>query len=165
MPGLVLAAKAADLHLAIVGSTSGKGFWDNVPELQAFVRDNAPLPNHVTFPGYVPDEELVELFGSTSALVFPSLWEGFGLPAVEAMSCGIPVLSSDRGSLPEVIGDAGLFYDPLDLDAMTRTVLRFFDDDALRARVTAAALPRAAEFTWDKAAELGEASFRKCLHR
>ncbi|MGV6850106.1 MAG: glycosyltransferase family 4 protein [Marinibacterium sp.] len=163
MPDLV--AALPDLHLAIVGSTSGKGFWDNVPELQAFVRDNAPLSNHVTFPGYVPDDELVDLFGSTSALVFPSLWEGFGLPAVEAMSCGVPVLSSDRGSLPEVVGDAGLFYDPEDLGAMTQTVLKFFTDADLRERVTAAALPRAAAFTWDRAAELGEASFRKALRR
>ena len=151
-----------NVHLAIVGSTSGKGFWDNVPELKAFVQANPPLDKHVHFTGYVPDVELVELFASTAALVFPSLWEGFGLPAVEAMSCGVPVLSSDRGSLPEVVGDAGIYYDPEDIPAIGDAILQFFTDTALRDRITAAALPRAAEFTWDKAAELGEVCFRRC---
>ena len=160
MPHIV--KERPDVHLAIVGSTSGKGFWDNVPELMAFVRDNPPLEQHVTFTGYVPDAELVELFASAAALVFPSLWEGFGLPAVEAMSCGLPVLSSDRGSLPEVVRDAGLYFDPEDLGAIRDTILRFFGDAGLRRTVTAAALPRASEFSWDHAARLGEDSFRRC---
>ncbi len=151
-----------NVHLAIVGSTSGKGFWDNVPELMDFVRDTPPLDQHVTFTGYVPDDELAELFASTAALVFPSLWEGFGLPAVEAMSCGVPVLSSDRGSLPEVVGDAGLYYNPEERSEIEDTILRFFADAALRDQVTAAALPRAAGFSWDRAAELGEECFRRC---
>ena len=162
MPAVI--AQRPNLHLAIVGSTSGKGFWDNVPELMAFVEGNPPLGGHVTFTGYVPDPQLVELFASTAALVFPSLWEGFGLPAVEAMSCGVPVLSSDRGSLPEVVGEAGLYYDPLDVPAIAGTILNFFGDPELRARVTEAALPRTARFSWDRAAELGEECFRR-THR
>ncbi len=153
-----------NVHLAIIGSTSGKGFWDNVPELKEFVQANPPLDKHVHFPGYVPDAELVELFASTAALVFPSLWEGFGLPAVEAMSCGVPVLSSNRGSLPEVVGDAGIYYDPEDISAIEDTILRFFSDTALRDQITAAALTRAAGFSWDKAAELGEVCFRRCYN-
>ena len=160
MPQIV--AARPDVHLAIVGSTSGKGFWDNVPELMAFVADNPPLERNVHFTGYLPDEALVDLFSVTAALVFPSLWEGFGLPAVEAMSCGVPVLSSDRGSLPEVVGEAGLFYDPLDLDDITRTILRFFNEDGLQAQLTAKALPQAAKFSWTRAAELGEQSFLRC---
>lgn len=153
------------LHLAIVGSTSGKGFWDNLPELRAHIAAHPPLAEHVTFTGYLDDADLVRLFGSTAALVFPSLWEGFGLPAVEAMSCGVPVLSSDRGSLPEVVGEAGLYFDPEDVPAMADCVLRFLGDASLRARLAAATLPRAATFSWDRAAELGEASFRRCLGR
>lgn len=160
MPAVI--AKHPDVHLAIVGSTSGKGFWDNVPELQAFVAANPPLADHVHFTNYIPDEALVELFGSTDALVFPSLWEGFGLPAVEAMSCGVPVLASNLSSLPEVVGDAGLFFDPHSVDDITRAVLEFFGDPELQATLKARALPQAATFTWDKAAEMGEACFERC---
>lgn len=155
--------KHDEAHLAIVGSTSGKGFWDNVPELMAFVEANPVLKERVHFTDYISDEDLVELFASTDALVFPSLWEGFGLPAVEAMSCNVPVLASDLSSLPEVIGDAGLFFDPHDRRAIRDTLIRFLDDGDLRARLKAAALPRAATFTWDLAAELGEECFRRTL--
>ena len=161
MPEIV--AQRPNVHLAIVGSTSGKGFWDNVPELMAFVRDTPPLDRHVTFTGYLPDQELVHLFGSTAALVFPSLWEGFGLPAVEAMSCGVPVLSSDRGSLPEVVADAGLYFDPESRSEIVSTVLKFLSPGTDRAKLSQAALRRSKDFSWDRAAELAEESFRRCL--
>ncbi len=149
-------------HLAIVGDTSGKGFWDNVPELKDFVAKNPPLSKHVHFTGYIGDPELVELLNGSAALVFPSLWEGFGLPAVEAMSCGVPVLSSDRGSLPEVIGDAGLFYNPESAGEIASCVLRFLADGELRARLKRAALERIKGFDWDRAAELAEHCFTRC---
>lgn len=161
IPGV--ARRRPDVHLAIVGSTAGTGFWDNVPELRAFIDDTPGLADHVTFTGYIPDAGLVELFAGTDALVFPSLWEGFGLPAIEAMSCGVPVLASDRGSLPEVVGNAGLFFDPEDRVSIETTLLRFLEDDQLAACLRMATLPRAAEFTWDAAAEMGEASFRKAV--
>jgi len=160
MPRIV--AARPEVHLAIVGDTSGKGFWDNVPELMQFVREHEPLPKHVHFTGYISDPELVELLGCTAALVFPSLWEGFGLPAIEAMSCGVPVLSSDRGSLPEVVGEAGLFYDPEKIDEIAACVLRFFGEPELRARLKAATVPRAKTFTWERAAELAEVCFQRC---
>jgi glycosyltransferase involved in cell wall biosynthesis len=94
--------------------------------------------------------------------VFPSLWEGFGLPAVEAMSCGVPVIASDRGSLPEVIEDAGIFFDPLSPTAIATSILRFLGDSPLRARLVANALQRAQSFTWERAAELAEQCFRQC---
>ena len=86
----------------------------------AFVNSHSGLHDRVHFTGYASDEDVVALLNSTAALVFPSLWEGFGLPAVEAMSCGVPVLSSNRSSLPEVVGKAGLFYDPLDVEEIAR---------------------------------------------
>jgi len=150
------------VHLAIVGDTSGKGFWDNLSELKAFIESNPPLSAHVHFTGYVSDPDLVELLNGAAALVFPSLWEGFGLPAVEAMSCGTPVLSSDRGSLPEIIGEGGLYYDPDNVDEIVACVRTFLAQPDLRARLKTAALARAKNFTWDRAAALAEASFLRC---
>jgi len=151
-----------NVHLVAVGDTSGKGFWDNVPTLKRFVAEHPPLSEHVHFTGYLDDSQLVKLLNSAAALVFPSLWEGFGLPAVEALSCGAPVLASSRGSLPEVVGDAGLHFDPEDTLDIARVVLRFFEEPGLRERLTSAALPRARSFTWQRAAELAELSFRRC---
>ena len=150
-------------HLAIVGDTSGRGFWDDVGALQRFVAQHPPLSDHVHFTGYVDDAALCALLNGAYALVFPSLWEGFGLPAVEAMSCGVPVLASRRGSLPEVVGDAGLYFDPEDPAAIAVTVLRLLNDEALRDRLAAIALRRSGQFTWERAAELAERSFRRCL--
>ena len=151
-----------NVHLAIAGSLSGKGFWDNVAELQSFVESHPPLKQHVHFTDHLDDSELVELLNGAAALVFPSLWEGFGLPALEAMSCGVPVLASDRGSLPEVVGDAGLFFDPESPEAIASCVLRFLGEDALRSRLAGVALKRAETFTWKRGAELAERCFRRC---
>ncbi|MEQ9495637.1 MAG: glycosyltransferase family 1 protein [Deltaproteobacteria bacterium] len=161
MPDVV--KKTPDVHLAIVGSTSGKGFWDDIPGLMRFVEDNPPLSEHVTFTGYMSDEDLVALFQTASALVFPSLWEGFGLPAVEAMACGVPVLASRRGSLPEVVGDAGLFFDPESPWAMYTTITKFLDNTEMQEDLRKKALARAETFTWSRAAELAEVCFRKCV--
>lgn len=155
-------AERGRVHLAIIGDTSGKGFSDNVLELKQFVTSNPPLGEHVHFTGYVDDAELVELLNGAAALVFPSLWEGFGLPAVEAMSCGVPVLASRRGSLPEVVGDAGLFFDPESPWAIAECVVRFLADPALGVRLGQIARERARSFTWERAAELAEVCFRRC---
>ncbi len=160
MPQIIAAEPRA--HLALVGDTSGKGFWDNVAELKAFVAATAPLPAHVHFTGYISDPSLAELLNASDALVFPSLWEGFGLPAVEAMSCGIPVLASRRGSLPEVVGDAGLLFDPEDPDAIASCIIGFLRDEDQRARLARNAVERSRLFTWSRGAALAEESFRRC---
>jgi alpha-1,3-rhamnosyl/mannosyltransferase len=160
MPKIIAAEPRT--HLALVGDTSGKGFWDNVDELKAFVAATPQLPAHVHFTGYIGDPELAELLNASDALVFPSLWEGFGLPAVEAMSCGVPVLASRRGSLPEVVGDAGLLFDPEDPSAIASCVIGFFRDEKLQARLARAAVERARLFSWSRGAELAEESFRRC---
>ncbi len=150
-------------HLAIVGDTSGKGFYDNVAELQQFVADHPELKKLVHFTGYLSDEDLVSLFNAAWALVTPSLWEGFGLPAVEAMACGLPVIASARASLPEVIGDAGLFFDPESPSDIARALRTFLADPALRTRLRTNASARARTFTWDRGAELAEACFRNAV--
>lgn len=150
-------------HLAIVGDTSGKGFWDNVDELKAFVADTAPLPDHVHFTGYISDPDLADLLNASEALVFPSLWEGFGLPAVEAMACGIPTLASNRGgSLPEIVGDAGLLFEPENPEAIADCIIGFLSNGELRAKLARNALARSKLFSWARGAELAEQSFRRC---
>jgi glycosyltransferase involved in cell wall biosynthesis len=79
------------------------------------------------------------------------------------MSCGVPVLASDRGSLPEVVGDAGVFFDPTDPSSITETIINFLQDPGLRARAALAAFTRAKAFTWHEAAMLAEGCFRRCV--
>jgi alpha-1,3-rhamnosyl/mannosyltransferase len=161
MPQIIAAEPKT--HLALVGDTSGKGFWDNVGELKAFIAATPRLSEHVHFTGYISDADLAPLLNASDALVFPSLWEGFGLPAVEAMYCGLPVLASSRGgSLPEIVGDAGLLFEPEDPGAIASCVTGFLADEELRARLAHNALERSRLFTWARAAELAEESFRRC---
>ena len=102
----------------------------------------------VRFLGHVPDEELPGLYADAQAFVLPSLYEGFGLPCLEAMACGTPVVAADRGALPETCGNAALLVDPLDPAAIAEAVLAAMGDDGLRER----GLARAAAFSWDRTA-------------
>jgi len=106
---------------------------------------------HVT--GYLEEEEVPHLMGGAIAFLFPSLYEGFGLPPLEAMACGTPVIVSDRASLPEVVGDAGITVDALDGVALADAMLSLANDEQLRAEYAQKGIERAALFTWDRAAE------------
>jgi glycosyltransferase involved in cell wall biosynthesis len=103
--------------------------------------------------GLVSLPDLVNLYSAAEALVFPSLYEGFGLPALEAMACGLPVVAAARGALPEVVGAAGLLADPEDTDAFAAQVTRLLEDTDLRQSCRARGLERARLFTWDVAGE------------
>jgi alpha-1,3-rhamnosyl/mannosyltransferase len=104
--------------------------------------------------GYVPELLRVRLLAGARALVYPSLYEGFGLPPLEAMTCGTPVITSAVSSLPEVVGDAALLVDPLDVDELAGAIKRLWHDDTLRAELRARGLARARQFTWDRTARL-----------
>ncbi|MCW2958072.1 MAG: glycosyl transferase group 1 [Solirubrobacterales bacterium] len=117
----------------------------------------------VRFVEWVTDADMEGLYALADAFVFPSLYEGFGLPVLEAMARGVPVACSDRSSLPEVAGDAALLFDPEDVGAMTVVLSRLLDDGALRSRLSAAGVARAASFTWARTAELTVASYRRAL--
>ena len=106
----------------------------------------------VRFTGYVAQEDLPALFGAATAFVFPSLFEGFGLPPLEAMACGAPVICSNAASLPEVAGDAALLVDPTSADELAAALRRLLDDAELRARLRGAGLARAALFSWERTA-------------
>ncbi|MBK8375542.1 MAG: glycosyltransferase family 4 protein [Sphingomonadales bacterium] len=104
--------------------------------------------------GYVTDEELRSLYEAASAYVMPSLLEGFGIPAVEAMTLGCPVIASNVSALPEVCGDAALYFDPLDPADIARAMLQIVGDAALRDTLRAAGIVRAARYSWQHSAEL-----------
>jgi glycosyltransferase involved in cell wall biosynthesis len=111
------------------------------------------LPPWVRFLGFVPDADLPALYNLALALVYPSLYEGFGLPPLEAMACGTPVLTSNVSSLPEVVDRAAVLVDPGDVAAIGTGLARLLTDAGLRDGLRAAGLQRARAFTWEKAAQ------------
>ena len=111
------------------------------------------LGNLIKFADYVERDDLPALYSGALALTFPSLYEGFGLPALEAMSCGTPVLASNATSLPEVVGDAGILLDPNDARAWAGAVERLLSDPELRNELSHKGLARAASFTWEHCAQ------------
>jgi glycosyltransferase involved in cell wall biosynthesis len=110
------------------------------------------LEGDVRFLGWVDDALLEALYAAADILIFPSLYEGFGLPVLEAMMRGVPVVCSNAASLPEVGGDAVRYFDPLDVAAMAAEITLVLDDGDLRARMAGAALERAGGFSWERAA-------------
>lgn len=119
------------------------------PLLQAQV-EHLGLSHHVKFLDYVPYEQLPTLINQAIALVFPSLWEGFGLPVLEAMACGTPVITSNLSSLPEVTGDAALLVNPYNTDEIADAMQAVVNDSTLRSHLRTLGLNRATQFSWAK---------------
>jgi glycosyltransferase involved in cell wall biosynthesis len=153
--GRLLAAKrgderVADLRLVIVG---GKG-WLYEDTLGLVERSG--LGGRVSFPGFVEDEDLPALYSLAAVFAFPSWYEGFGLPVLEAMACGTPVVAADNSSLPEVVGEAGLMVSASDPDALADVLSRLLTapgHEALQKRLTTAGYEQAGRFTWETAAQ------------
>lgn len=112
------------------------------------------LASHVRFPGYIPDADLPALLRGALAFVFPSLYEGFGMPVLEAMACGTPVLTANGSALREVADTAALLIDPTNTDALAAGLLRLINDAHLRNTLRERGLARAAMFTWERCAQL-----------
>ena len=129
---------------------AGKKGW-LYDELFALV-ERLGLGTAVHFPGYVRQEDLPTLISGAEVFALPSLYEGFGLPALEAMACGTPLIAARASSLPEVVDDAGLLCDPLDPAAWTEALAALLNDQSLRTRYSGAGMARAAQFTWARAA-------------
>jgi glycosyltransferase involved in cell wall biosynthesis len=111
------------------------------------------LRDRVHFVGYLDEEELPLWYAAARLFVFPSLYEGFGMPPLEAMACGTPVVTSNSSSLPEVVGDAGLMVAPMDVDALADAIMRLLSDEALHADLRERGLRRAQQFAWHTTAE------------
>ncbi len=136
----------SDMLLVIAGA---RGWLDN--PLYRHVAERG-LADRVRFIGFVPDEDLPVLYSAAAVFAFPSLYEGFGLPPLEAMACGVPVLVSNQSSLPEVVGDAGVLVDPYNIDEIAGGLARLLDDENLRNTLINRAQLRVQSFTWRTAA-------------
>jgi glycosyltransferase involved in cell wall biosynthesis len=121
------------------------------------------LDGEVRFPGWVSDDELEGLYASAACFVFPSLYEGFGMPVLEAMRRGVPVACSDRSSLPEVAGDAALMFDPERPEQIAAAIEELLTDPAQAERLRAAGRERAARFSWEATARATIASYERAL--
>ncbi len=141
-----LRADGHDLHLVIAGGTG----WLSAPFYEQ-LRDSG-LGDVVHLTGFVADEDLPALYSAATVFAFPSLYEGFGLPVLEAMACGVPVVTSNLSSLPEVAGDAALLVDPYDVAELSEALGRLVHDSALRQQLVQAGYRQAEHFSWQRAA-------------
>lgn len=148
-----LREKYPDLLLVLSGNDHY--FWQKVRE--EFQQEG------LIYTGPISDEQLVGFYKGAAVFVMPSLEEGFGIPILEAFACGCPVVSSNRGSLPEIGGDATLYFDPLDANDMAGKISRVLEDKKLRQKLVKRGLKRYKEFSWKDLAEKTLEVYRKCV--
>ncbi|OUC09187.1 glycosyl transferase family 1, partial [Litorilinea aerophila] len=121
------------------------------------------LEEHVHFPGFVADEDLPALYAAAEFFAYPSLYEGFGLPIVEALACGTPVLTGDNSCLPEAGGPGALYVRAEEVESIAQGILQLAQDEQLRIRLREAGLAHAAQFTWERSAQQLVAAYTKVL--
>lgn len=134
-----------DLNLVLVGTKGWQfeGIFDEI-------KSNPALKERIITTGFVADEDLAAIYSSAIGFVYPSLYEGFGLPPLEAMQCGTPVISSTKSSLPEVVGNAGILVEPTDETAIADAMLQFYQNENLRNELSQKSLLQAAKFSWER---------------
>ncbi len=144
----MIESPSAKAHLVIAGRlpTQNSAFF---PDPRPTV-ERAGVQDRVSFIGWVPEEDKPAVFSEAGMFIFPSLYEGFGLPPLEAMSCGAPVIASNRGSLPEIVGEGGLLIDPLDVNGLAAAMTALAQDEGRRRELAAKGLHQARRFSWQK---------------
>jgi glycosyltransferase involved in cell wall biosynthesis len=150
--------KIQDLNLVLVGAKGWK--YDNI---FAEISKNPVLKDRIITTGYVADEDLAALYSGAIAFVYPSFYEGFGLPPLEAMQCGVPVITSNTSSLPEVVGDAGIMVDPKDSDMLCHSLLEVYNHPDLRQSMSQKSLAQAKKFSWEKCTQQTLAAYKTAL--
>jgi glycosyltransferase involved in cell wall biosynthesis len=155
---LVAEGRVGDMRLVMVGTRGWKmeSIFEELDQLGS-------LAQRVIVTGFVPDDDLAPIYSHALMFVYPSLLEGFGLPPLEAMQCGVPVITSNTSSLPEVVGDAGIMVSPTDADALRNAMATLFLDRELRERLARLARDRAATFSWARCASETAEAYRKAL--
>jgi glycosyltransferase involved in cell wall biosynthesis len=148
-----------ELKLLIIGDEISK-----LPALRRAVHSHK-LHKHVRFLGYLEDETLASLYRLASVFVFPSLYEGFGLPPLEAMASGTPVVTSNVSSMPEVTGDAAVLVDPYSVDSIVEGIARVLSDPVLSADLRRKGIARAREFSWDRSVQRTRELYQEVCER
>jgi glycosyltransferase involved in cell wall biosynthesis len=141
----------SDARLILAGEYEKEVFHSSFQSIKRQIADLG-INDRVLFTGYLPDKDLVVLLNLATVLVLPSLMEGFGLPAIEAASCGCPVIATTASPLPALLGDGGLYLDPTRPEDLELALIRVLSSESLRQRMRAAGLSAASELTWDAAA-------------
>jgi len=139
----------------------GKRGWLDNETFRAAQRHSAN--NDIAFTGYVAENDLSALYSGATCFVYPSFFEGFGLPVLEAMQCGAPVIAGNRTSIPEVVGNAGLLFDPFDTNSLVQALTRVLDDSEYRAALRIQGLERAREFDWKQTARMTLQAYQKAV--
>lgn len=148
------------VKLVLVGDYKFDSFFSAYPSLSEKV-NSLGLKDKIVFTGFVDDADLVQLYNAATVFVLPSLDEGFGLPAIEAMSCGTAVAASNRGSLPEVIGDSGAFFDPMCPKAISAVLKSVLSNPQLNQEMGDRGLERSKSYGWSRAASEALAVFQE----
>lgn len=147
----------SNMKLVMVGRMA----W-NADEIQK-MKEQMPFKEDVKWTGYLGVQELAEVVAGAYAMVYPSLFEGFGIPILEALQCNVPVITSNTSSMPEVGGDAALLADPKDYQDIASKMELLYKDEALRSKLIAAAPAQVEKFSWDKSADILWESMMKCI--
>lgn len=155
---LVEEDKTNDLSLVLVGT---KG-WD-FDSIFSEIAVSPKIRDRIIVTGYAADEDLASLYSGAMMFVYPSFYEGFGLPPLEAMQCGIPVITSNTSSLPEVVGDAGIMVDPQDADELCEAMLKIYNSSDVRNQMSLASLEQAKKFSWERCAEQTIAAYKAAI--
>jgi glycosyltransferase involved in cell wall biosynthesis len=135
-------------HMLVIAGRTG---WKS--EFTYSERDASPFSKDIVFTGRVKDNELVKLYNHADIFVYPSLFEGFGLPPLEAMSCGLPVICSNSSSIKEVVGTAGILVEPGDIEGFSRSMVKILKEEGLKKDLSSRSIKRSADFSWVKTAE------------
>lgn len=163
---LIREEKISDLSLILAGcgNVSSVLFNDDITVKKCFELSQDPLfKERIHIIGSVSEEDLAPLYSNAMMFVYPSLYEGFGLPPLEAMECGVPVITTNTTALPEVVGDAGITFDPNDVDELCSKLLKLYLDGNLRQSMSQKGLERAQQFTWDRHADMLVGAFERAL--
>jgi glycosyltransferase involved in cell wall biosynthesis len=155
---LVRDGRAGDTRLVLTGT---KG-WD-FKRIFSEIDNNPELHSRIVLTGYVPDDDLAPLYSEATVFVYMSLYEGFGLPPLEAMQCGVPVITSNTSSLPEVVGDAGIMLDPQDIDGLCEAMHEVITNHELHTEMSKRSLLQAAHFSWNRCVEETITAYKNAL--